>query len=205
MLTIHHLGISQSERIIWLCEELGVPYDLIRYDRTAKLAAPPEYKALHPLTTAPVITDGDLTLGESGAIMEYIARRYADARLILDAGHPDFADYLFWFHYANGSLLPAFMMDMVALRFGQANPIGRTEIGMAMIERRLGEVPWFAGDDFTMADIMMLFPLTRGRDFWKRDISDLPNLLAYLQRIGERPAYRTAMEKAEPGVPLPLT
>ncbi|CAN5162492.1 glutathione S-transferase [soil metagenome] len=205
MLTIHHLGISQSERVIWLCEELGIPYNLIRYERTAKMSAPPEYKALHPLTTAPVITDGDLVLGESGAIVEYISRRHGGGRLILGPEHPDFADYLFWFHYANGSMVPAFIMDMVSQRLGQANPIARTEIGVAMVEKRLGEATWFAGEEFTLADIMMLFPLTRGRSFWSRDISGLPNLVAYLQRIGERPAYRRAMETAEPGVPLPLT
>jgi glutathione S-transferase len=205
MLTVHHLGTSQSERIVWLCEELDIPYDLIRYEREETKAAPAAYKALHPMGTAPIITDGDITLAETGAILEYIARRHGGGRLILGPEHPDFADYLFWFHYGNGSMVPAFMMDMTAARFGQVSQSARSDIGFAMVEERLGKVPWFAGEEFTLADIMMLFPLTRGRQFSGRDISGMPNLLGYLRRVGERPAYRIAMEKAEPGVPLPLS
>ena len=95
MLTVHHLGESQSERIVWLCDELGLDYDFIRYDREATGAAPPTYKALHPLGTAPIITDGPIALAESGAIVEYICRKHARGRLILGPNHPDFADYLF--------------------------------------------------------------------------------------------------------------
>jgi glutathione S-transferase len=205
MLTVHHLGISQSERIIWLCEELGLPYDLIRYEREATMAAPPEYKALHPLGTAPIISDGPLVLAETGAIIEYIARRYADGALILGPDHPDFADYLFWFHFANGSLIPAFMMDMTAQRLGAAPASGRSDIGFAMIEQRLGEAKWFAGNEFTVADIMMVFPLTRARAVSGRDLSDSPNVLAYLQRVGARPGFQSAMAKAEPDHPPLLT
>lgn len=205
MLTVHHLGISQSERIVWLCEELGIGYDLVRYERAETKAAPAEYKALHPLGTAPIITDGDLVLAETGAVMEYIARRHGEGRLILGPDHADFADYLFWFHYGNGSMVPAFMMDMTAARFGQVSQNGRTDTAFALVEERLGKATWFAGDVFTLADIMMLFPLTRGRAFSGRDISGFPNLLAYLARVGERTAYRKAMEKAEPGLPLPLS
>src|SRR5689334_17661004 len=103
MLTVHHLGKSQSERIVWLCEELGIEYELKRYPRSPVLA-PPEYKALHPIGAAPVITDGDLVLAESGAIVEYILSRYANGRLALTYSHPDFAQYLYWFHFANGTL-----------------------------------------------------------------------------------------------------
>jgi glutathione S-transferase len=203
MLTVHHLGESQSERIVWLCEELGLDYTLIRHDREATGAAPPGYKALHPLGTAPIITDSGLTgsgaLAESGAIIEYICRKYAGGRLILGPDHPDFADYLFWFHYANGSLVPAFMMDMVAKRMGGALPPGgRTDLGFAMVEARLGEAEWFAGDAFTAADVMMVFMLTSGRVHSGRELGDSPNLRAYLQRVGARPAYRAAMAKAEP-------
>ena len=198
MLTIHHLGESQSERIVWLCEELGTPYHFIRYDREATGAAPPEYKALHPLGTAPIITDGVITLAETGAIVEYICRKYADARLILGPEHADFADYLFWFHYANGSLVPAFMMDMVAKRMGAAPMGGRTDLGFAMVEARLGEAAWFAGSEFTAADVMMVFMLTSGRVHSGRELGDSPNLRAYLQRVGARPAYQAAMAKSEP-------
>lgn len=204
MLTIHHLGTSQSERIIWLCEELGVPYELVRYERDERRAAPPAYKALHPAGTAPVITDGELVLAETGAIVEYIARRYGGGRLVLGPEHPDFPDYLFWFHYANGSMVPAFMMDMVAKRFGAENMSDRTDTAFRLAEQRLGQATWFAGDEFTAADIMMVFPLTRARSFSGRTLNDSPNLLAYLQRIGERPAFVTAMAKAEPDMPPKL-
>jgi glutathione S-transferase len=204
VLTIHHLGISQSERIVWLCEELGVPYDLIRYQREESGAAPADYKALHPVGTAPIIDDGGVRLAETGAIVDYIARRHGGGRLILGPDHADFAEYLFWFHYANGSMIPAFMMDMVAKRLGAASISSRSDIAFQLVEQRLGEATWFAGDDFTAADIMMVFPLTSGRAFSGRDISDSPNLRAYLKRIAERPAYRAAMASAEPGRSLML-
>src|SRR3954454_2488027 len=105
MLTIHHLRKSQSERIIWLCEELGLPYELKCYDRDpVTMLASPAYKALHPAGTAPVITDGDLVLGESGAIMDYIIAKHGGGRLALGTNHPDFAEYLYWFQFANGGM-----------------------------------------------------------------------------------------------------
>src|SRR3954463_5904814 len=110
MLTVHHLGRSQSERIVWLCEELGVAYELKRYERRAdNRLAPPEYKALHPMGIAPVITDGDLRLGESGAIVDYIIQTYGaqSKGLALKSGDTGFADYLYWLHFANGTLQPA--------------------------------------------------------------------------------------------------
>src|SRR5688500_1837673 len=115
MLTVHHLGKSQSERIVWLCEELGIPYELKCY-RRSPLLAPAEYKALHPIGAAPVITDGDVVLAESGAIVEYIASRYANGRLTLKYGHPDFAQYLYWFHFANGTLQSSMGRNMILNR-----------------------------------------------------------------------------------------
>src|SRR6185437_15776810 len=99
MLTVHHLGVSQSDRIVWLCEELGIPYEMKKYDREPSGMAPPAYKALHPSGTAPIITDGDLVLGESGAIIEYIIGRHGGGRLAGTADKANFADYLFWFHF----------------------------------------------------------------------------------------------------------
>src|SRR5277367_396239 len=119
MLTIHHLGHSQSERIVWLCEELGVPYALKLYKRDAvTMLSPPELRALHPMGTAPVITEGDLVLGESGAIVEYIIHKHGGGRLALGPDHPDYASYLYWFHFANGNLQPVMGRTMVMRRAG---------------------------------------------------------------------------------------
>ena len=206
MLTVHHLGVSQSERIVWLCEELGIPYDLKLYERRAdNRMAPDEYKALHPMGIAPVITDGDVILGESAAIMDYIIAKYGDGRLALTKDDPAFADYLFWYHFANGTMLPSGSTAMYMSILGVApdTPIGtalmsRTNKAHAIVEARLGEVPYFAGDQFTAADIIMVFGLTTMRVFAPRDLTPFPNIRAYLARIGERPAYRRAMAKGDP-------
>ena len=111
MIVVHHLGISQSDRIVWLCDELDLPYEFKRYDRDpVTRLAPPEYRALTPFGTAPVITDGELVLGESAAIIEYVIDTYGDGRLKRWPGQDGYADYLFWFHFANGSLMPSAMM-----------------------------------------------------------------------------------------------
>jgi len=204
MLTVHHLGVSQSERIVWLCEELGIDYELKVYARRAdNRLAPDDYKALHPLGTAPIITDGDLVLPESGAIMEYIIHTYGGGRLAVAPGAADYADYLFWFHYANGGFMPSQMSVMIARILGvtDADPRGawvgaRGENAWSMVETRLGEAPWLAGGEFTAADIMMGFCLTTMRAFVPRDISGSPNILAYLQRIAARPAYQRAQQQA---------
>lgn len=213
MLIVHHLGISQSDRIVWLCEELALPYELKRYDRDPETkAAPLEYKALHPFGTAPVITDGDLVLGESGAIIEYLCRKYAGGRLILGPDHPEFAQFLYWFHFANSSMMPAVMIERMAVWLGvdsavaAKHPAGsiRTEKAYAMAEARLGEAAYFAGDALSAADIMMLFTLTTMRRFAPRDMAPYPGIRAYLQRIGARPALQRAMAKADPELPLLL-
>lgn len=207
MLKIHHLGVSQSERIVWLAEELQLPYELVRYERDATTRlAPREYKALHPFGTAPVLDDGELRLAESGAIIEYVIHTYGGGRLAVSPGARNYADYLFWWHFANASMMPAAMTAGLVRRLGgEADVVTRSlaarlDLAYAMIEARLGEVAYFAGGEFTAADIVMLFPLTTMRRFGRRDISGLPNLQKYLQRIGERPAYRRAMAKAEPGM-----
>jgi glutathione S-transferase len=213
MLTIHHLGISQSERIVWLCEELEIPYELVRYERDPVTRLAPEaYKALHPFGTAPVIVDGDLTLGESGAIIEYIIAKYGAGRLAVTAESPNFAEYLFWFHFANGSMMPSLMTDMIAAMLAGAGvdagvlDMFRLRCGRAydLIEKRLGEADYFAGGAFTAADIIMFFPLTTMRAFVARDLSAFPNLRAYLLRVGSRPAYLRAMAKGDPDLPLQL-
>jgi glutathione S-transferase len=203
MLIVHHLGVSQSERIVWLCEELGIAYELKRYDREPQGMAPADYKALHPLGAAPVITDGDVVLAESGAIMDYILAKYADGRLTVGSDQPNFADYLYWFHFSNGTFMPAHMTLMFQRLTAGAEGIAaflaeRADRLWRFVDERLGEVPYFAGEDFTAADIIMGFPLTTMRAFLQRDLSAYPNIGAYLQRIGERPAYRRAMQKGDP-------
>ena len=213
MITVYHLGVSQSERIVWLCEELALPYTLQRYERDPQTRmAPADYKALHPMGVAPVIRDGDLVMAESGAIVEYLIQKYAEGRLSAPPKQKNFADYLFWFHFANGTLMPSEMGALIAvsLKLADGNPIvgmlnRRSERAFTMIEKRLGEAAYFAGDEFTAADIMMLFPLSTMRAFVPREIKGTPNLQAYLKRIGERPAYRRAMAKGDPGMSPMLT
>ncbi|WP_374405007.1 glutathione S-transferase family protein [Pelagerythrobacter sp.] len=203
MLTVHHLRISQSERIVWLCEELGIEYALKLYSRREdNNLAPDEYKALHPMGIAPVITDGELTLAESGAICEYIDRTHGGAKLSPGADHPDFADHLFWFHFANGTFMTNGMMALVAGRMGEIPEFvtGRIAKAWALVEARLAEAEFFGGSQLTTADIMMGFNLTTSRMFNGAKIDRYPNVASYLQRIGQRPAYRRAMEKCEPGM-----
>lgn len=212
MLTVHHLGISQSDRVLWLCEELGIPYTMKKYDRDAVTRlAPADYKALHPFGTAPVITDGDLVLGESGAIIEYLITKYGNGRLMIKPGAPNYPDYLFWFHFANASLMPAMMIDVIFNLLGISgdNDLAkglrmRGDKAFAMMEERLGRVPYFAGNDFTAADLIMAFPLTTMRLFAPKDLKAFPNLRAYLKRIGERPAFQRAMKKGDPELTIPL-
>ena len=206
MLVIHHLGASQSERIAWLCEELDLSYELVRYERDpATRLAPPEYKALHPFGTAPVLDDGELRLAESGAIIEYVIHTYGGSRLAVAPGAPNYAAYLYWWHFANASMMPAAMADSMVTRLGDGNSPtiqslrARLDKAYAMVDARLGEADYFAGSQLTAADIVMLYPMTTMRRFSGRDISGYPNIKAYLQRVGDRPAYRRAMAKGDPG------
>ncbi|MDP2329611.1 MAG: glutathione S-transferase [Reyranella sp.] len=213
MLTVHHLGKSQSERIVWLCEELGIPYELKVYDRhPVTRLAQPDYKALHPIGAAPVITDGDLVLAESAAIVDYIVAKYGEGRLALAADHPDFAQFLYWFHFANGTLQPATGRNMILgrLNLPADNPIlgamkGRLALALGLVESRLGTVDYFAGRAFTTADIMNVFSLTTMRLFLPFELAPYPAILAYLQRIGARAAYQRAMRKGDPDMAPLLT
>jgi glutathione S-transferase len=206
MLTIHHLGISQSDRIIWLCEELGIEYAIQKYDRDpATGAAPAAYKALTRFGTAPVITDGELVLSESGAIIEYIIHRLGRGRLAIQPSDKSYPDYLFWLHFANSSLMSALMVELVLPAIEPANPDvarrlrQRGDRAFGLVEQRLSEASYFAGETFSAADIIMLFPLTTMRLFVPREIADLPHLKAYLARITDRTAYKRALEVGDPG------
>lgn len=213
MLTVHHLGVSQSERIVWLCEELDLSYELKVYDRDAVTRlAPPDYKALHPLGAAPVIQDGDVLLAESGAIVEYIVGRHGNGRLVRAPDHPDFAQFVYWFHFANGTLQPATGRNMILGRLDLPadNAVmkamkARLDLALGLVEARLGKAEYLAGDELTTADIMAVFSLTTMRYFLPYDLSPYPAVRAYLQRIAARPAYRRAMQKGDPGMALLFT
>ncbi len=218
MITVHHLNHSRSQRVLWLLEELGVPYEIKRYERDpATMLAPPSLRAVHPLGKSPVITDGDLTLAESGAIVEYLAGRYGDGRLIPAAGTPERLRYTYWLHYAEGSAAPPLLLKLVFDRLERApmpffvRPIARTISGRAkdgfigpqiklhldFMEAELGKSAWFAGGDFTAADIQVSFPLEAAVARGGLD-SSRPKLWAFLEKIHARPAYQRAIERGGP-------
>ena len=224
MLTLHHLETSRSHRILWLLEELGVPYELRRYQRDpATRLAPPELKKIHPLGKSPVITDGELVVAESGAILEYLAECYGAqapaelAHLEPARGTPAHRQCRFWMHYAEGSLMNWLVMQLV---FGSiprqpmpffVRPVARAlcagvqqkliqpnvQAALAFMENHLAQHRWFAGEHLSLADFQMSFAveaaLARGTA-----ASAWPHLQAYLQRIQARPAYQRALEKGGP-------
>jgi glutathione S-transferase len=209
MLTIHHLGVSQSDRIVWLAEELDVPYRLQWYDRGSDGLAPPEYLALHPAATAPVIEDDGRVLTESAAIVEYMSHRYDKGRLSVASDDPRYPDYVYWMHF-NNTVQGLFFARLAARgASGDApNPaeafIGRREDRYyAHLEQRLGESPYLMGPELGCADVMVAFNLTTLPAAGGRRIDDLPNVQAYVQRIAERPAYAKAMQIAGPGAKRP--
>ena len=203
MITIHHLETSQSERIVWLCEELGLAYELKSYPRDpVTRLAPPDLRAIHPLGNAPIIEDGSLILAESGAIVEYILAKYGNGRLALPPDHPGFAQYLYWFHFANGGLQPGLGRNMLLHRLNlpadhpmMAAMQGRLNRALDLVNARLGEAPYFAGDELTAADIMSVFSLTTMRHFVPLDLAPYAHIQTYLKRIASRPAYQRAMGK----------
>jgi glutathione S-transferase len=206
MTTIHHLGRSQSERILWLCEELEIPYQLVKYARDpVTRLSPPELKAMHPLGAAPLLEADGVLLAESGAIVAYLLARHGGGRLQHGPEHPGFADYLYWFHFANGNLQPTIFRSMLVARCGLAtdHPVrvgveARQHQALALVDGRLAENAHLAGREFTAADVMTVFSLTTMRLFHPYDLAPYPSILRYLQRIGERPAYRRAMAKGDP-------
>lgn len=206
MIKIHHLGHSQSERIVWLCEELAIPYEIVPHTRDAVTRlSPPALKALHPLGAAPVIEDGDLLLAESAAIVEYLCVVYGASALKPGPLDANYTDFLYWFHFANGNLQPTLsrLMMVSRARLPADHPVllavqGRFELVLQLVEERLGAHPYLAGDAFTLADIMSVFTLTTMRLFQPVDLAPYPHILAYLARIGARPAYQRAMAKGDP-------
>ncbi|MBI3716709.1 MAG: glutathione S-transferase family protein [Betaproteobacteria bacterium] len=205
MITIYHLETSRSERIVWLMEELGLEYTLETFPRENTGASPPPLKAVHPLGKAPVIRDGDTVLAESGAIVEYLVHRHGGGRLALPPDHPDYSRYLYWLHFAEGSLMSLMLIALVLSRIPEAtaSPVtvrisDRVKAMMAYVESEFGNGPWIAGAEFTAADVMMAFPFTTMSRFLKVDMAPYPKINAYAERIAARPAYRKAMELAGP-------
>ena len=214
MITVHHLNNSRSQRILWLLEETGTEYEIKRYQRDPKtMLAPPELKAIHPLGKSPVITDGELTLAESGAIIEYLAGRYGDW-LLPAAGTPERLRCNYWLHFAEGSAMPPLLLKLVFDTLERApmpffvKPIARGIAGkmkgtyinpqlrqtLDYLEGELGKSEWFAGDTFSAADIQMSFPLEAAASRAGLDASR-PKLKAFLERIHARPAYQRALER----------
>ena len=215
MITVHHLNNSRSQRILWLLEELGVEYDIKRYERDPQtMLAPPELRQIHPLGKSPVITDGDLVLAESGFIIEYLAGRYGNGRLVPAADSPEKLRYTYWLHYAEGSMMPPLLMLLIFNRLEQApmpffaKPIARAisrnvkssfiepnlKRHLDYLEVELGKSAWLAGSEFSAADIQMSFPLEAASVRGGLDQSR-PKLMAFLERIHARPAYRKAIER----------
>lgn len=208
MLTIHHLTTSQSERVVWLCEELGIDYKLVRHERLPDTRlAPPALRALTPMGTAPVMEDGDVVMGESGAIVEYIIHKHGGGRLALKPDHPDYAQYLFWFHFANATLQQLMMRVLTLQRVNvpDDHPYSkaiheRLDRALGAMDARLEKNQWLAGSEFTAADIMTAFGLTTMRQFTPVELGAYRNIVAYLQRVGARKGYQAAMGKGDPGM-----
>ena len=217
MIIVHHLNDSRSQRVLWLLEELGLPYEVRRYQRDPKTRlAPAELRAIHPLGKSPVIEDGDVRVAETGAIVEYLLDTHGAGRLRPPAGTEDRRRFTYWLHYAEGSAMPPLLLKLVfgllparspallkplvrqiaaKAQSGFVDPQVKTHV--AFWEAELGRSAWFAGDAFSAADIMMSFPVEAGADR-AFDAETKPRLKAFLNRIHARPAYQRALERGGP-------
>jgi glutathione S-transferase len=203
MLVVHHLNDSRSQRVLWLLEELGLPYEIKAYQRDAVTRlAPPELKAVHPLGKSPVLGDGARTVIESGAIVDYIIRRHGGGRLQPDAGSGDFEVYQQWLHYAEGSAMLPFLLKLYVSRLGEAGvplaPRIDSEIAnhLGFVEQSLQGRQWLVGDALSGADIMMSFVGEVAGARAERNA--YPNLDAWVKRFQQRPAYRQALQRGGP-------
>jgi len=202
-ITVHHLENSRSQRILWLLEELGLPYEVRRYERNeATMLAPPELRRIHPLGKSPLIEDDGVVVAETGAIVEYLVAK-ADGRMGPPAHRDDALRWRFWLHYAEGSMMPPLFALLVVGRipiFGKrarAKLLPMLAVHLDYIESELATRPWFAGDQLTAADVMMSFPLEAARSRAGLDASR-PATIAWLDKIHARPAYRTALARGGP-------
>lgn len=203
MIEVHHLNQSRSHRVLWALEELGLPYEIVRYERLPSMLAPPELKAIHPLGKSPVIRDGEVTLAESGAILEYLIERYGEGRLAPERGSPEWLRYLYFMHYAEGSLMPQLFLKLVIHKLsllgmparGFVNRNIATHLGF--LEGELASRPYFAGESLTAADIQMSYPLMAAGSRGGLD-ARYPRLLDYVKRLRNEPALQRAIDKAGP-------
>ncbi len=200
MLVVHHLNNSRSQRILWLLEELGVPYELKRYQRDAQTRlAPPELKAVHPLGKSPVITDGGNTIAESGAIVDYVLRKYGKGALQPKADSPEYETYAEWLHYAEGSAMLPLMLNLYVGRLGEAgkplHPRIDSELAnhLGYVESSLRGREWLVGGALTGADIQMSFVGEMAKV--AKRIEPYPNLAAWVERFQARPAYKRSIDK----------
>lgn len=216
MIRVHHLNHSRSQRVLWLLEELGVPYEIVRYERDRKtMLAPPELKKVHPLGKSPVVVDGPLVLAESGAIIETLVERHGP-QLRPEPDTPAFLRYRYWLHYAEGSLMPPLLLKLVFDEIEKKSPLLVRPIAKGIsaqvkkllitpnlrqhldfLEAELAQGPWFAGKAFSAADVQMSFPIEAAAARAGLDGSR-PRLMAWLERIHGRPAYQRALDKGGP-------
>jgi glutathione S-transferase len=218
MIIVHHLNNSRSQRVLWLLEELGVEYEVIRYERDPKtMLAPASLRAVHPLGKSPVMTDGDLTLAESGAIVEYLVDRYGAGRLAPARDTRERVRYTYWLHYAEGSAMPPLVLKLIFTHIPRApmpalvRPFVRRiadgvrhsfvepqiKLHLDYMEGELAKSTWFVGEDFTAADIQMSFPVEGAASRGGLGASR-PKLSGFLERIHQRPAYRRALDRGGP-------
>lgn len=216
MIVVHHLNNSRSQRVLWLLEELGVPYEVQFYQRDRNMLAPASLKRVHPLGKSPVITDGAVTVAETGAIMEYLLDKYGGDRLRPVEGSPERLRYTYWMYAAEGSAMPPLLLTLIFQKIvsspkpffvqpiarGIAAKVTSQFIGPQLngmldyMERTLSESSWFAGATFTAADIMMSFPVEAASA--RADLSSRPHLVKFLSTINARPAYQRALQRGGP-------
>lgn len=218
MITVHHLNNSRSQRVLWLLEELGLPYEIKKYERDAKtMLAPASLREVHPLGKSPVITDDGVTVAESGAIIEYLVERYGNGRLAPAIGTPERLRWRYWLHFAEGTAMPPLLLKLIFEKIPRSpmpffvKPIARGICAKVLammvepnlkrqldfMEAELGRSDWFAGNEFSAADVQMSFPIEASAQRAGLDASR-PRLMAFLKRIHARPAYRRALERGGP-------
>jgi glutathione S-transferase len=203
MIEVHHLNNSRSQRVLWCLEELGLDYQIVQHQRDAQTnLSPDSLKAIHPLGKAPVIRDGGRTFIESGAILDYLVRRYGNGRLAPREGTPDHHRYVEFLHFAEGSAMLPVMLKLYASRLGEAGaPLlprihGEIENNFGFLDSELADRDYFAGDELTAADINLTFVIQAARMLYT--LEKFPRLAAFLTRVQTRPAYRRALERGGP-------